>query len=1126
MDPIKIDVTIIARDLKLAPQNVEAAITLLDGGNTIPFITRFRKDQTDGLNENQLLAIKQKVAQLRALAERKATILRAIEGQAGATAELRKKIESTASSRRLEDLYLPFKTKKQTRASVARQQGLVPLADEIFNSTTAEVDFAGRATDFVRVDKGLNSVDDVIKGVGDLIVERFSENETLRSSLRKLYRETATLSSTLIERKQPDAAADGPSLEGQSTQEQSTQEQPQAKDSSAGQTPVAVVEVAKPEVKDACANVNAAATQEPTGEPSTDAVPDSAAPDATPQTIQPDGPATADSAENEASAAPVEPAVEVAKDAKDAAAPAAGIASPEADSLGQVQGKLDSNSTAEADAGKPKKKKKRKKKKKKQADPFQEFDGFEHSLSKLPHHRVLAINRGERSGRVKIKLKIDQAKATEIAVKELVPEGHPSADFLSKCVGDLLTGSLLPSIEREVRRDITEQAERHAVEVFANNLKNLLLQPPIRNRTILAIDPGYKRGCSVALIDNCGNLIESGQVFIVGNQTRRDESKERIRDWVKTHSVDVIAIGNGAACREVEQMVSDSIAEFLQDEEVQYAVVNEAGASVYSTSETGREDFPDLSPAIRSAVSIGRRLQDPLSELVKIAPANIGVGMYQHDVKAKHLSESLDDVVQFCVNQVGVDLNTAGQALLKYVSGLNALTARRVVEYRAEHGRFGSRDELKNVTGFGDATFVQSAGFLRIHGGQNPLDATGIHPESYDIATDVLKRVDAKVEEIFPRWLMQPASKEVAQKVAAGISDSTGLDQAAEVSVSAESTTPTETTDASESMPASDAAGLPTAEQAATNENATEEKATEEKAVEKTTGVIANLVSQDGQTPDSEGDVDDAKTVDRRQFDQRRKDVIKKLTELDLAQIAQAHSSGVLAVKDIVMTFKRPAWDPRDKVKKPIFRRGILKADDLKPEMQLDAQVVNVVDFGVFVDIGLGESSLVHVSRLSSHYIADPHKVFAVGDAMKVWVVEVSSEQRRVKLTAIRPGTKKPGRRSRPTRSKPQGESKETGQRPTGRRSSASPDHAKRGARRPGKFDGGRGGSGGGNRRDSGYFKKDKRKAKPKPVKPITDKMLTGDEPMRSFSDLAQFVKRKPEPEKKENGDAGGQAEE
>jgi uncharacterized protein len=1046
MDPIKIDFSIVARDLKLAPQNVESAVALLDAGNTIPFITRFRKDETAGLDEHQLLAIRQKVAQLRSLAERKATILRAIDGQEEATEEVRKRIEATSSSRRLEDLYQPFKTKKKSRASAARQQGLAPLADEILTMADGELDLASRATEFVRVDKGLNSVDEVIAGVSDLIVEKFSQNEALKANLRKLYRESAVLCSEFIESSPsaPPTAVPGvaatPCDQSPSDAEQSTSNAiSDSKDpKDVAGTTTSVAEVAPTKIVEAISGEKNASTD------------------------LPESPLEVDSA----SATNNEPAVQ------------------------------------------PKKKRKKKKKKKKPVDPFKEFDGLEQPISKLPHHRALAINRGERAGKIKVKLKIDSAKATELAIQELVSAEHPAAEFLKKCAGDVLTRSLLPSVERELRRDVTEQAEKHAVEVFANNLRNLLLQPPIRNRKILAIDPGYKRGCSVAVLDPCGNLLESGQVFIVGNQTRQDESKTNIRDWVKKHSIDIIAIGNGSACREVEQMVSDTIAEHLSDDKVQYTVVNEAGASVYSTSEIGREDFPDLAPAVRSAVSIGRRLQDPLSELVKISPAHIGVGMYQHDVKSKHLSESLDDVVQFCVNRVGVDVNTSSQALLKYVSGLNALTARRVVEHRAQNGRFNSRDQFKSVTGFGEATCVQSSGFLRIHGGENPLDATGIHPESYPVANDILSRVDAKVEEIFPRWLMQPASIEIARL------KSSTPDIAND---SATATPEVSTSDSAKLEVAKSATGEASDSEASeTNQQLPVSVSTPSETVE---NPAAPPVPSGESVPSAEAkeESQQSSSIDRREFDERRKEITKKLSELDLEEIAKAHNIGTLAVKDIVMTLKRPAWDPRDKVKKPIFRRGILKADDLKPEMQLDAQVVNVVDFGVFVDIGLGDSSLVHVSRLSSHYVADPHKVYAVGDTMKVWVTEVSSEQRRVKLTAIRPGTKKPSRRGRPNRGKPNPdtakESKSKDRRPSG--SNPSSDEPKRGGRRPGKYDGFRGGGGG--RRDTGHFKKDKRRSKPKPIKPITDKMLTGDEPMRSFSDLAQFVKRKPEDSKREN---------
>ena len=358
-------------------------------------------------------------------------------------------------------------------------------------------------------------------------------------------------------------------------------------------------------------------------------------------------------------------------------------------------------------------KKKKKKKKKKKPDPFKDYHDFQQPLNNLPPYRILAINRGERAGKLKVRIKVDPQLVQDQAFACLVPEDHPSAEFLKRCALETLQRSLIPSVEREVRRELTEQAERHALEVFANNLRSLLLQPPLRNKTILAIDPGYKHGCSVAIIDPCGNLLETGQVFIVGKASRQEDSHGRLRDWVLGHQVDVIAIGNGTACRQVEQLVSESIEQHLADHPIRYVMVNEAGASVYSTNDVGRVEFPVLTPAMRSAVSIGRRLQDPLSELVKIAPASLGVGMYQHDIRGKHLSESLEEVVQSCVNQVGVDLNTASVSLLKFVSGLNALTARRIVEYRQEQGRFEDREQLKQVSGVGDATFIQAAGFIR-----------------------------------------------------------------------------------------------------------------------------------------------------------------------------------------------------------------------------------------------------------------------------------------------------------------------------------------------------------------------------------------------------------------------------
>ena len=701
--------------------------------------------------------------------------------------------------------------------------------------------------------------------------------------------------------------------------------------------------------------------------------------------------------------------------------------------------------TAAATTPPAKKKRKKKKKKKKSDTAFKDYYDFKQPLKSLPHHQILAVNRGERSNRLKVKINYDEKQVTELATEHLVPAEHPFKPFLEKCVQDALSRLVIPSLEREIRRELTEKSEKHAVDVFAANLKNLLLTPPLRNRQVMAIDPGFKSGCSVAVLDSQGQLVTSDHVFVVGNKERRDESRQKVASLVKEHNVDMIAIGNGVGCRETEQMVSDAIAEFLTEHPVRYVIVNEAGASIYSTSEVGREELPDQTPAVRSAISIGRRLQNPISELVKISPANIGVGMYQHDVKAKHLSESLDEVVHFCVNRVGVDVNSASPSLLKFVSGMNALTARRVYEFCKENSGIKNRQQLKEVSGLGEATFVQAAGFLRIRDGDNPLDSTSIHPESYPIAEDIIKRAESTPAELFA----------FRKHVAAKATQTSTADAAATTDAKVDSeTSASETPPIPESEPAVAETPKPAAD------------------------VTANPPAQQSPQPT------------------KRKEIIDRITSLDLDAIAAENNVGKMLMTDLVRAIKKPLWDPRDKISKPISRRGILKADDLKPEMQLEAQVVNVVDFGVFVDIGLGESCLVHVSQLSTRYISDPQVVYSVGDILRVWVSEIDGERRRVKLTAIRPGSKKETGRGR--RPKQAGSSGRKPDRKDGKPAHARPAHA-----RP-KFE----------------RKKTVRRppAKPKKVIPITDEMLKGDAPMRSFSDLLQFKSKSPEDEKK-NGE-------
>lgn len=1098
---MNVDLAIVARDLKLPPENVEKTVQLLDEGNTIPFITRFRKDLTGGLNEKQILVIKQQVASLRALAERKSFILKSIESQGKLTDDLKSAILRATSSRRLEDVYLPFKPKKQTRAATAKQQGLEPLANDIFSADSPDVDLATRATEFVRVDKGLNSVDDVIRGVADLLVERFGENGDLRHSLRQVMWNTGKLVS-----KSTGVATESKNVEKSKSKEETAtkksnlQAKPETdlpkalvkKEDTTDPPPVASESKSESEAREASKDSAQSSPAESDSVAIAEDVDQSSTlpAETTTPTEQPDSAPVVDPAvDNTVDAVGEEAAPDSsAQQSSSTAAVTDQSETPATDSMTE-NGSTDETKSVAATA--PAKKKKKKKKKKPAADPFSDYHDFQQSVKNIPHHRVLAINRGERAGQLKVEIKADDVKLTELARTTLVPEDHAFSEFLNSCAADALGKVLVPSLEREIRRELTEAAEKHAVDVFASNLRNLLLQAPIRDQRILAIDPGFKRGCSVAVLDPLGQVLDSGHVFVVGNATRRDESKQKLVSWIKQHSVDIVAIGNGAACRQTEQMVSDAIAEHLLDHKVRYIMVNEAGASIYCTSEIGREELPDATPSIRSAVSIGRRLQDPLSELVKISPANIGVGMYQHDVKAKHLSDSLDDVVEFCVNQVGVNVNTASPSLLKYVSGLNALAARRLVEHRQKINGFKNRNQLKEVNGIGDATFVQAAGFLRIRGGDEPLDSTSIHPESYELARNIINRVQAKPEKLFPYEpdvIPQPviasptpdtSSSSAEQKPAdppvssepadAPTVQESNLDAPAQA-IAEPKVEAVEETNTSANLESSDAASTTQAtpaEQPATDDQSATASASEE-------------------TPQNQPVVPRSPNP-RPQMCPERKEAIDKLMELDIAQVANENSAGKMLVRDVLLAIRKPDWDPRDKVKKPILRRGIIKVDDLKPEMQLEGQIVNVVDFGVFVDIGLGESSLVHVSQLSNQYVRDPYRFCAVGDVLRVWVSEVDAERRRVKLTAIRPGSKSSSSQSRSSGARKHAPSKKPyGKKPKGRSAGY------QGSRKSTRTD---------------YA----RRKPPKPVKPITDDMLAGDEPMRSFSDLLQFVNKKPE---------------
>jgi len=819
---VPIDLRRLADRLGLPEAGVVEAIALLDAGNTIPFISRYRRDQTGGLDEVAIRLVADGISKARQLADRKQTVLRSIDNQGKLTPDLTAAVLAAQAGKELEDLYLPFKPKKLSLAEIARQRRLEPLAREILAADPAATDLDKRAADFVDADGQVATAADALLGVGHIIADELAARADVRKCVRAILEKSGQLRSLRLE-------AEG-----------------------------------KP----------------------------------------------------------------ISKDAKH----------------------------------------------------YRDYFDYTEHVQRVPPHRGLAINRGERAKilRVRVEGPVDEMQA---AVEPLVvTEGHPHSDFLKGCVRDAIARLILPSLEREFRREITDQCERHAVEVFARNLRHLFLQPPVAGRRVLAIDPAFKSGCKVVVVDPYGNPLEHDLLHIVGKSEKREEASAKLAALVEKHDVQVIAIGNGAAGRETENFVAELVAGPLAERGLEYVIVNEAGASVYSTSPLGREEFPQHDASIRSAISIGRRLQDPLSELVKIEPANIGVGLYQHDVRAKHLHASLDAVVESCVNYVGVDVNTASPALLRYVSGLNQAIAKGIAEWRAAKGAFENRQQLREVPGFGEATYVQAAGFLKIGGGSNPLDATWIHPESYAVAERVLERLGASV------------------------ADLSGRDQ-------------------------------------------TEKLAREVKSV-------------------------------------------------DLDAMAAEFNVGRLLLEDIVEQLSRPGRDPREDLPRPFFKKGVLKLEDLEVGMELMGAVLNVVDFGAFVDIGLHDSGLVHISQLSRRFVRDPHDLLSVGQVVKVWVLELDKNRRRVALTMIPPGQpqQQTGRRQGERRDRP------------GR---AADREAGGGGKRPRRGRKGGAPAGGPRGRTASVSTRGPRV----PAPPITEAMREGREPLRTFGDLFQFVKQSDEPE-------------
>lgn len=702
---------------------IEQAVKLIDEGNTVPFIARYRKDVTGGLNDEQLRAIDERLRYLRGLEERKQEVLRSIEEQGKLTDELKAEIEKAEILQRVEDLYKPFKQKKTTRAGKAKAKGLEPLALIIYMQQTKSGDVLKVAEPFIDPEKEVETAEEAIQGACDIIAEMIADNADLISEVRDRYYKHG-----LIE---------------------------------------------------------------------TEAV------DAEEKTV------------------------------------------------------------------------------------YDMYYGKHEAICKIPNHRVLAVNRGEKEGKLKVKVSIDADSILRLLEKEVIRQDSIFKPLLIETIEDAYKRLIAPSVEREMRNLLTERAEAEAIKVFAGNTEKLLMVPPVRGKRIISIDPGFRTGCKVAVIDETGKLLAYTTIYPTEPKCDVAGTERTLKKIMDKYKIDVIVIGNGTASRETEEVVAN----FLKRNsyQIQYTIVNEGGASVYSASKLASEEYPDLDVTTRGAMSLGRRLQDPLAELVKIDPKHIGVGQYQHDMNQKNLSEALGAVVEDCVNRVGVDLNTASPSLLSYVAGISSSVAKNIVAYREENGKFTDRKQLLKVAKLGPKAYEQCAGFLRISDGKEVLDSTSVHPESYEVSRILMKKI--------------------------GISES-----------------------------------------------------------------------------DIKGGV--------QVIDDKIKSAYPAKTEKEsVRKMAEDIGIGEFTVKDIIAELRKPGRDPREDAPPVVFRNDVRSFEDLKEGMEMSGTVRNVVDFGAFVDIGVKNDGLVHVSQLSDKFVKHPMDVVSVGDTVKVRIIGIDKERGKVSLT-------------------------------------------------------------------------------------------------------------------------------
>ncbi|MFC3039287.1 Tex family protein [Virgibacillus xinjiangensis] len=707
----------VAEETNIHTKTVEKVIALLDEGNTVPFIARYRKEATGGLDEVQIKEVQDKWSYAQNLANRKQEVLRIIEEQGKLTKGLESEINEAVQLQRVEDLYRPYKQKRRTKAAIAKEKGLEPLAKQVWDQTS--VDISQEAEEYLSDDHQLLSVEDVIQGVNDIIAEWISDDPIFRNCIREETFKRGIVHS-------------------------------EAKDKS--------------------------------------------------------------------------------KDEK-------GI--------------------------------------------YEMYYEFDEPVKSMVSHRTLAVNRGEKEGVLKVSIQTPVEQIHGFLLKKLIKRNanQEAKDILEASIEDSYKRLIQPSIEREVRNSLSEKAEAQAIEVFSMNLKNLLLQPPLKDKKILGVDPAFRTGCKIAVVDETGKVLDVTVMYPTAPRKDTAGAEKIVRELVKKHEIELIAIGNGTASRETEQFIADVIQGNGLD--IPYIIVNEAGASVYSASKLAREEFPDLQVEERSAASIARRVQDPLAELVKIDPKSIGVGQYQHDVSQKALNDSLSFVVETAVNQVGVNVNTASSSLLQYVAGLSKTVANNIVNQRNEVGKFTNRKQLKKIPRLGAKTYEQGIGFLRIPEGEHPLDRTPIHPESYPQTEKLLDLVGCKREDIGTEKLQE------------------------------------------------------------------------------------------------------------------------QLHSLDTKETAETLDIGEPTLIDIIQALSRPERDPRDDFPQPLLKRNVLSLEDLKPGMEMQGTVRNVVDFGVFVDIGVKQDGLVHISKMADRFVKHPMDIASVGDVITVWVEQVDVDKGRIALTMV-----------------------------------------------------------------------------------------------------------------------------